>query len=340
MKRGKGKGKAVNGTRRPLKVLRYLPFYLFPFALCLGIAAAGAQGYPVRPVRFLVPNPPGGGTDLIARIVAQKVSERWGVNLIVDNRPGAGGTIAVEVAAKAAPDGYTLLMGHFPLAISVILGKISDPMREFTPVTLLGTTQNVLVVNPSVPARSVKEFIALAKGKPGELRYATGGNGTAMHVSAELFGLLAGVSMTHIPYKGAGPALVDLMSGQVQASFPSVPAAVPHIKSGRIRALGVSGTVRSQVVPDLPTIAEEGLTGYGAVQWYGVMVPRQVPRGLVQRLNRDFAWVLGQPDTRSRLHESGYDIATDTTEEGFGRFIKSEIAKWGDVVRKAGIRAE
>jgi len=301
----------------------------------------GAQNYPVRPVRFLVPNPPGGGTDLIARIVSHKVSEKWGVNLIVDNRPGAGGVIAVEVAAKAAPDGYTLLMGHFPLAISVILGKFSfDPIREFAPVTLLGTTQNVLVVNPAVTARSVKEFIALARGKPGQLRYATGGAGTAMHVSAELFGLLAGVSMTHVPYKGAGPALVDLMSGQVQASFPSVPAAVPHIKSGRIRALGVSGTARSQVVPELPTISEEGLPGYGAVQWYGVMVPRQTPRGIVERLNRDFDWVLGQPDTRARLLESGYDLATDTTEKGFARFIQSEIAKWGDVVRKAGIRAE
>ena len=330
----------MNEARRPAKRLQYLSFCLFPFAFSLGIAAASAQGYPSRAVRFLVPNPPGGGTDLIARIVAHKVSEKWGANLIVDNRPGAGGVIAVEVAAKAAPDGYTLLMGHFPLAISVILGKVSDPIRAFAPVTLLGTTQNVLVVNPAVPARSVQEFIAVARGKPGQLRYATGGAGTAMHVSAELFGLLAGVSMTHIPYKGAGPALVDLMSGQVQASFPSVPAAAPHIKSGKIRALGVSGATRSQVVPELPTIAEEGLSGYVAVQWYGVLVPRQTPRGIVERLNRDFAWALGQPDTRSRLLESGYDLPPDTTEKGFGRFIQNEIAKWGEVVRKAGIRAE
>jgi tripartite-type tricarboxylate transporter receptor subunit TctC len=309
--------------------------------IALVCATAEAQSYPSRPVRFLVPNPPGGGTDLVARIVSQKVSEKWGVSLVVDNRPGAGGIIAVEVAAKSAPDGYTLLMAHFPLAITVNIAKVTfDPIRDFAPVTLLATTQNTLAVNPSVPAKSVKEFVALAKSKPGQFSYGSGGNGTSMHVSAELFNLMAGVSMTHVPYKGAGPALVDLISGQVQASFLSVPAAVPHIKSGKIRALAVTGTRRSPLVPDLPTLSEAGLKGYGSEQWYGVLVPRQTSRGIVQRLNQDFAWALGQPDTRSRLHESGYDIATDTTQEWFGRFIKSEIAKWGDVVRKAGIKAE
>lgn len=300
-----------------------------------------AQPYPERPVRFLVPNPPGGGTDLVARIVAQKVSEKWGVNLVVDNRAGAGGIIAVEIAAKSAPDGYTLLMAHFPLAITVNISKVSfDPVRDFAPVTMLATTQNILAVNPSVSAKSVKEFIALAKSKPGELRYASGGNGTSMHVSAELFNLMAGASMTHVPYKGAGPALVDLISGQVQASFVSVPAAAPHIKSGRIRALAVTGARRSPLVPDLPTLSEAGLKGYGSEQWYGVLAPRHTPRGIVERLNRDFIWVLGQPDTRSRLLDSGYDLASDTTEDGFGRFIKSEIAKWAVVVKKAGIKAE
>jgi tripartite-type tricarboxylate transporter receptor subunit TctC len=303
--------------------------------------AAGAQNYPAKPVRFLVPNPPGGGTDLVARIVSQKVSEKWGVNLVVDNRPGAGGIIAVEVAAKSVPDGYTLLMAHFPLAITVNIAKVSfDPVRDFAPVTLLATTQNVLAVNPSVPAKSVTEFIALAKSKPGQFTYASGGNGTSMHVSAELFNLMAGVSMTHVPYKGAGPALVDLIGGQVQASFVSVPAAVPHIKSGRIRALAVTGPRRSPLVPDLPTLSEAGLKGYGSEQWYGVLAPRQTPRAIVQHLNRDFAWALAQPDTRARLHESGYDIASNTTEEWFGRFLKSEIAKWGGVVKKAGIRAQ
>jgi tripartite-type tricarboxylate transporter receptor subunit TctC len=301
----------------------------------------GAQNYPVRAVRFLVPNPPGGGTDLVARIVAQKVSEKWGVNLVVDNRPGAGGIIAVEVAAQSAPDGYTLLMAHFPLAITVNIAKVTfDPVRDFAPVTLLATTQNALAVNPSVPARSVKEFVALAKSKPGQLSYASGGSGTSMHVSAELFNLMAGVRMTHVPYKGAGPALVDLMSGQVQASFLSVPAAVPHIRSGKIRALAVTGPRRSPLVPDLPTLSEAGLKGYGSEQWYGVLAPRQTPRATVERLNRDFAWALGQPDTRSRLQESGYEIAADTTEEWFGRFIKSEIAKWAVVIKKAGIKAE
>ena len=316
-------------------------------SLALAILAAGwsvavsAQNYPVKPVRFLVPNPPGGGTDLVARIVAQKVSEKWDGNLLVDNRAGAGGIIAVEVAARSAPDGYTLLMAHFPLAITVNIAKVSfDPVRDFAPVILLATTQNALAVNPSLPAKSVKEFIALAKSKPGQLSYASGGNGTSMHVSAELFNLMAGVNMTHVPYKGAGPALVDLIGGQVQASFVSVPAAAPHIKSGKVRALAVTGPRRSPLVPDLPTLSEAGLKGYGSEQWYGVLVPRETPRPLVQRLNQDFAWALGQADTRSRLRDSGYDIAVDTTEQGFGRFIQSEIAKWGEVVRKAGIKSE
>jgi tripartite-type tricarboxylate transporter receptor subunit TctC len=310
-------------------------------ALLLFPAAAAGQSYPSRPVRFLVPNPPGGGTDLVARIVSQKVSERWGINLLVDNRAGAGGIIAVEVAAKAAPDGYTLLMAHFPLAITVNIAKVTfDPLRDFAPVTLLATTQNVLAVHPSVAAQSVKDFIALAKAQPGRLSYASGGNGTSMHVSAELFNQMAGVSMTHVPYKGAGPALVDLMSGQVQASFLSVPAAAPHVKSGKIRALAVTGSRRSQLVADLPTLSEAGLKGYGSEQWYGVLAPSQVPRPVVQRLNADFAWALAQPDTRSRLLDSGFEIAADTTEEGFGRFLKSEITKWAGVVKKAGIEAE
>ena len=310
-------------------------------ALLFFTAVAAGQGYPSRPVRFLVPNPPGGGTDLVARIVSQKVSERWGTSLVVDNRAGAGGIIAVEVAAKSAPDGYTLLMAHFPLAITVNIAKVSfDPVRDFLPVTLLATTQNLLAVNPSVPAKSVKEFIAVARSKPGQFSYASGGNGTSMHVSAELFNQMAGVSMTHVAYKGAAPALVDLISGQVQASFVSVPAAVPHVKSGKIRGLAVTGSRRSQLVADLPTLSEAGLKGYGSEQWYGVLVPRETPRSVVQRLNGDFAWALGQPDTRARLQDSGFDIAPDTTETGFGRFLKSEIEKWAVVVRKAGIKTE
>jgi tripartite-type tricarboxylate transporter receptor subunit TctC len=315
----------------------------FVLALILASVPVLAQpaSYPAKAVRFIVPNPPGGGTDLVARIVSQKVSEKWGVNLILDNRPGAGGIIAVEVAAHSAPDGYTLLVGHFPLAVSVNLAKVSfDPVRDFAPVTLLATTQNVLVVNPAVAATSVKELVALAKAKPGELRYASGGNGTAMHLSAELFDLLGGLRMTHVAYKGAGPALADLISGQVQVSFVSLPAAMPQVKSGRIRALAVTGPKRSQTVPALPTVAEAGLQGYAAEQWYGVLVPRQTPRGIIVQLNRDFVWAIHQPNTRERLLDSGYEIAGDTSEEGFDRFIRGEIAKWGEVIRKAGIRAD
>jgi tripartite-type tricarboxylate transporter receptor subunit TctC len=305
------------------------------------MAGAVAQNYPAKPVRFLVPNPPGGGTDLVARIASQKVSEKWSAGIIVDNRAGAGGIIAVELAARAAPDGYTLLMAHFPLAITVNLSKVSfDPVRDFAPVTLLATTQNVLAVNPSVPAGSVSEFVALAKSKPGELRYASGGSGTSMHVSAELFALMAGVKLTHVPYKGAAPALVDLVSGQVQASFVSVPAAAAQIKAGKIRGLAVTGARRSPLLPGLPTLSEAGLKGYGSEQWYGVVVPQKTPRAIVQQLNRDFAWALGEPDTRARLQQSGFEVAPDTSEAWFGRFIGSEIAKWGEVVRKAGLKAE
>lgn len=304
-------------------------------------AAAIAQNYPSKPIRFLVPNPPGGGTDLVARIVTQKVAEKLGVSVVVDNRPGAGGVIAAEVAARAAPDGYTLLMAHFPLAITVSMVKVRfDPIRDFLPVTFMATTQNVLAVNPSVPAKSVKALIALAKSRPGELRYASGGNGTSMHVSAELFAQMAGVRLTHVPYKGAAPALVDLISGEVQASFLSVPAAAPHIRSGKIRALAVTGPRRSQALPDLPTLSEAGLPGYGAEQWYGVLVPAGTPRAVVQRLNQDFTWALGQPDTRARLRDSGFEIAADTTAAGFGRFLKNEIAKWAKVVKTAGLKAQ
>jgi tripartite-type tricarboxylate transporter receptor subunit TctC len=314
---------------------------VFLFVVTFASPAFAQPQYPAKPVRFIVPNPPGGGTDLVARIVSQKVSEKWGVNLIIDNRAGAGGIIAVDVAAKSAPDGYTLLVGHFPLAISVNLVKVPfDPIRDFAPVTLLATTQNVLAVNPSVPAKSVNELIALARAKPGELRYGSGGNGTSMHVSAELFGLLGGVKMTHVPYKGAGPALADLLSGQVQLSFISVPAAIGQIKAGKIRALAVTGPKRSQIIPELPTVAEAALLGYAADQWYGVLVPRATPRAIVVRLNQDFAWAVRQPDVRSRLHDSGFEVASDTTEEWFGRFIKAEIAKWAKVIKATGMKAE
>ena len=304
-------------------------------------ALAQTPQFPAKPVRLIVPNPPGGGTDLVARIVSQKVGEKWGLNIIADNRPGAGGIIAVEVAARAAPDGYTLLVGHFPLAITVNVTKVSfDPVRDFAAITLLATTQNVLVVHPAVPAKSVKDLVALARSKPAELRYGSGGNGTSMHVSAELFNMLGGVTMTHVPYKGAAPALADLMSGQVQVSFSSLPSVMAHVKTGRIRALGVTGPRRAEAAPDLPTIAEAGLKGYAAEQWYGILAPRATPRPILTRLNADFAWALKQPDTRTRLIDSGFEIARDTSEEGFARFIRSEIAKWAEVVRKTGIKAE
>jgi len=317
------------------------PAVIAALVVAMNTAHVQAQQFPVKPVRLIVPNPPGGGTDLVARIVSQKVSDKWGVSIIADNRPGAGGIVGVEAAARAAPDGYTLVVGHFPLAITVNMTKVSfDPVRDFAAVTLLATTQNALAVHPAVPVKSVKDLLALAKAKPGELRYGSGGNGTSMHVSAELFNLLGGVTMVHVPYRGAAPALADLISGQVQLSFASLPAVMAHVKSGRIRALGVTGPRRSEAMPDLPTIAEAGLKGYAAEQWYGILAPHATPRPILAQLNRDFAWALTQPDTRARLTDSGFEIARDTSAEGYARFIRSEIEKWAQVVRKAGIKPE
>ncbi len=316
----------------------------FALMACVGVVSGSAvaqqSAFPTRPVRFIIPVPPGGGADLLARAVGQKLTETWGQTVVIDNRGGAGGTIAVDMAAKAAPDGHTIVMGLIAsIAVNVSLIKLPyDPVADFAPITLLAVAQNLLVVHPSLPAASVRELIALLKSKPGYFNYASAGNGTSPHLSAELFKLMTGVSMNHVPYKGAGPALVDLVGGQVGIYFGSLPATLPQVRTGKLRVLAVSGSRRSQIVPDLPTVAEAGVPGFESNQWYGVLAPAKTPAWIVNQLNRDIITVLKLPEVRERLSSQGFEVVANSPAD-FGRYIREEIAKWAKVIKQAGIRA-
>lgn len=297
--------------------------------------------FPSRPVRFLIPVPPGGGADLLARIVSQKLSDTWGQMVVIDNRGGASGTIAVDLAAKAAPDGHTIVMSLIAsFTVAPTLSKLPyDPIADFAPVTMLAVAQNILVVHPSLPAANVKDLIALLKSRPAHYHYASAGNGTSPHLSAELFKIMTGVQVNHVPYKGAGPALIDLISGQVGVYFGSIPSTLPAVKSGKLRMLAVSGSRRSPMLPDVPTVAEAGVPGFESMQWYGVMAPVRTPAWIVDKLNRDTVGALKLPEVRERLLGQGFEVVANGREE-FGGYIKSEIAKWAKVIKQAGIRAD
>jgi len=310
--------------------------------LCLVAAAASAEGYPEKPVRMVVAFPPGGGTDILGRMLAQRLGETLGQNVVVENRGGAGGNVGTEAAARAAPDGYTILMGNVaPNAINVSLYRNLpfDPVADFAPVSLVAATPNVLVVHPSTAARTVKGLIALARARPGTLNFASAGNGSSSHLAGELFRVLAGAEIVHVPYKGAGPAMLDVLSGQVQLYFATLPAALPHVKSGKLAAVAVTSARRSPALSDLPTVAESGVPGYEASTWYGVLAPARTPAAAVERLHGDIVRILAQPEFRERLQAQGFDPVGSSPEE-FRAFIRSEIAKWGKVVRDAGIRPE
>jgi len=305
-------------------------------------AAAHAQVYPAKPLRMIVAYPPGGGTDIVGRMLAQKLGESLGQSGGVENRGGASGNIGTELAARAVPDGYTILMGNVaPNAINVSLFKDLpfDPVADFAPVSLVASTPNILVVHPSTPARTVKEVIALAKAKPGTLNFASAGMGSSSHLAGELFRILAGADIVHVPYKGAGPAMVDVLSGQVQLYFATMPAAMPHVKPGKLAPVAVTSARRSQALPDLPTVAESGVPGYEASTWYGVLAPAHTPSAVVARLHGDIAKILGDAALHARLADQGFDPVGSSPEE-FGAYIKSEILKWGKVIRDAGIRPE
>jgi tripartite-type tricarboxylate transporter receptor subunit TctC len=300
--------------------------------------AQSAANYPAKPVRLVVPFPAGGTTDILARAVAQKLSEAWGRQMIVDNRPGAGGNIGSDLVAKSAPDGYTLLMGTVSThAINPSLYKNMpyDHVKDFAPVILVAGVPNVLVVNPSLPVHSVPELIAYAKANPGKLNFASSGNGTSIHLSGELFKAMTGVEMTHVPYKGSAPALTDLIGGQVQLMFDNLPSSLPFIKAGKLRALAVTSGARAAALPDLPTLAESGLPGFEASSWFGVLAPAGTPRDIVAKLNGAIAGWLASPEAKEKLLAQGA-IAAGGAPDDFARHIGAETSKWAKVVKASG----
>jgi tripartite-type tricarboxylate transporter receptor subunit TctC len=318
------------------------PLLRLVLALCLAVPLLAQAAWPERPIRLVVAFPPGGGTDIVARLLVPALSQRLGQPITIDNRGGAGGNIGTEAAAHAAPDGYTLLMGNIaPNAInaSTFRHLPYDPERDFAPISLVAVTPNILVVNPSLPARSVADLIALARAQPHTLNFPSAGRGTSSHLAGELFNTMARVDMVHVPYKGGGPAFTDLLGGQVQLFFATMPAAMPFVKAGKLRALAVTSSQRSATLPELPTIAETGLPGYSAVTWYGLLAPRGTPADIVQRVSREINEILRLPATREQLIAQGFEPAGTSPAE-FQAFIASEIVKWGGVVKAAGMTPE
>ncbi len=312
-------------------------------ALLLGVvAAAVAQSYPTRPIRFIVPFAPGGSTDTLARTLSIKLGEALGQQVVVDNRAGGNGNIGTDLVAHAAPDGYTILLGYIAnLAIGPSLyAKLPyDPVRDFAPITLLAVAPNILVVHPSVPAKNFQEFIAYAKANPAKINFASSAVASPGHLSGELLNLAAGIHMQHVPYKGAGQAVVDLVGGQVQMMVSGMSSVMPHIKAGRLRPLAVTGTRRSPAVPDVPTIAESGFPKFEATAWYGVLAPAGTPPPIVTRLHDEIIRALKMPDVKERLEYVGFEIVGRTPAE-FGAYIKAEITKWAPVVIASGAKPE
>jgi tripartite-type tricarboxylate transporter receptor subunit TctC len=307
----------------------------------LAAAGAGAQSYPAKSIRVIAGFPPGSGADITARLVGARLNDALGQQVVVDNRPGAGSNIAAELAAKSPADGYTLFIGTVANTINATLySKLPfDFVRDFAPVALATATPNVLVVHPSVPAKSVKELIALAKSRPGQLNFASAGVGTAPHLSAELFKTMAGVSLSHIPYKGSPPAVTDLLAGEVALMFSPSSTVIPHVKSGRLRALAVTTATRLPSLPELPTVAESGLKGYETITWFGFVAPAKTPPAIITRLNAEIVKVLANPEVRRQFAVQGIETLGGTPER-FAEYIREEIAKWAKVIKLSGARAE
>ena len=311
-------------------------------ALLAGSLPASAQPYPNRPLRIVVPFPPGGGTDIGTRIVAQKLQEAWGQAVIVENKPGAAGIVGTELTAKSAPDGYTFMMGNIGThAINVSLYKklAYDPVRDFAPVSMVADLPLLLLVHPSVPANSVKELIALAKSQPGKLNFSSSGAGGSMHVAAELFKSMTGVDMVHIPYKGGAPAVADLLSGQVALSFSTVLETIQHVKAGKVRALAVTNDHRSIALPDLPTIAEAGLPGYQSISWLALFAPAGTPKEIVNKVSAESVRILKLPDVKERLLAQGAEPIGSTPEQ-LAAILAADIAKYAKVIRESGYKPE
>jgi tripartite-type tricarboxylate transporter receptor subunit TctC len=312
-----------------------LPLVLASFA-----APAAADDYPSRSIRLIIPFPPGGANDVVGRIIAGQLGQKLGQQIFVDNRAGAGGVVGTDVAAKATPDGYTLLVISVAHAVDPWLYKLTfDPVKDFVPVAILGSGTNVLTVNPKTSIHSVRDLLDLAKQKPGFLNYGSAGIGSFQNLSGELFKLMAGVDIVHVPYKGGGPAMLAVMAGEEQVMFSSIVQTVPNIQSGNLRALATGGAKRSPILPDLPTIAEAGVPGYLASDWWGIMAPAGTPQPIVDKLHAAIEDVLNSADTQKYMNEQGASPVHMTSAE-FGQYVQSEIAKWGPVVQKAGMKAE
>ena len=304
-------------------------------------AAAQSETYPARPVRLVVAFPPGGSVDVVARLVAPRLSESLTQPVVIDNRSGASGNIGTELAARAKPDGYTLLIHTIPFVANAHLYSPLpyDPLADFAPVALLSSSPSVLVVHPLVPARSVGELLQLAKSKPGALNYSAAGAGTNPHIAGELFNMLGNVDIVAVQYKGGGPALVAALGGEIGISFPNISEAVPHVSAGRLRALGVTGARRSAALPEVPTLAESGVPGYEFVTWHGVLAPRGTPREIVALLNEKLRAILRAPELSARFAQMGLDVIASTPEE-FSAHLKKEIEKWGRLIRERHMRVE
>ena len=299
-----------------------------------------AQSYPSKPIRFLVGFPPGGTNDIVARALAQKLTENVGQSFVVENRGGANTAIATEVAARAAPDGYTILLNAPGHATNPALMKLAfDSVKDFAFISLAAETQNLVVVHPSFPPRSVQELIAFSKKHPGEINYASSGTGTTVHLSAELFQFMAGIKWVHIPYKGGGPAVIELLAGQTSLMFANMPTVIQYVRGGKLRALAATGARRSSAALDIPTVAESGIPGFEVTVWYGVSAPAMTPRAIVDRLNSEIVRALNSPDLRERLKSQGADPVGNTPEQ-YTAFIQDEIAKWAKVIQAAGIKGE
>lgn len=323
--------------------IKYLSIIALLGSLTGGTALAQtAANFPSKPVRFIAPFPPGGSTDTLARLVSLRLSEMWGQQVAVENRGGAGGTIGVELAKNAAPDGYTIVMGHvgtFGFNPTLYPKLPYDAIKDFAPITILATVPNAMAVHPSLPVKTAKDFVTLAKAKPGELLYASGGSGSASHLAGEYFRLLTKIDLVHVPYKGTGPAMISMISGQTTMTITGMVALMPHVKSGRLKLLGVATMKRLAILPDVPTINESGVPGYDANQWYGVLTQAAVPRDIVAKLHADMVKVLARPDIKERLAADGAEPVGNTPDQ-FAAHIKSEIARWAPVVKASGAKPD
>jgi tripartite-type tricarboxylate transporter receptor subunit TctC len=311
------------------------------FCMLTALPCAAQSPYPAKPIRFIVPFAPGGGTDIVARVLAQRLNESWGRAVIVDNRPGAGSTLGTDLAAKAAPDGYTLLLSSISIAFNASLYKTLpfDSQRDLAPVTLVAIQPNMLVTNPRVPVLSLKDLLVLAKQKPGSIRYASGGNGSGPHLATELLKLAAGIELGHVPYRGTGPALTDLLAGQVDVMIAVTASALPHVRGGKLRALAVTGDRRSAVAPEIPTVSESGVPGYEFKTWYGIQVPAKTPGRIIDELNQRVSDILARPDVVEQFGAGGLEARASSPRE-FGALIDFEITKWAKVVKASGARID